>query len=348
VSEKIVPNLLEDKYLMNCHKIENKIREEKFTSAKAFIDALDLSSSRWLPDPSWNSRWVFRGQRKADWHLTPKAWRDESSPVLRRLNALKNREYNLKRIFVEEDLKLVDSRVQENTSVEKLLGAYSQAKAELLLVSEFLNFADQLGHPVPDADKYNDFLSEDIVQRIRYYPKLEFLPEPNSTTALAQHHGIPTRAIDWTYNPLIAAFFAAEKVTRDTEGNISVWAIRYDLLNQYNIDSIQEKEYSQFLSFTTTRSENTYLHAQEGLFIFPKYGCSYYAINGCWPTLEEYAIFISGIAREDVIQKLTLPYAHVGELLRLLWARGITRGHLMPTYDNVTKSLIAKWSWWDY
>jgi hypothetical protein len=118
VSEKIVPNLLEDKYLMNCHNIENKIREEKFTSAKAFIDALDLSSSRWLPDPSWNSRWIFRGQRKADWHLTPKAWRDESSPVLRRLNALKNREYNLKRIFVEEDLKLVDSRVQENVHLK--------------------------------------------------------------------------------------------------------------------------------------------------------------------------------------------------------------------------------------
>ena len=328
--------------------MENKIQAEPFASAKAFLDALDLSSSRWLPDSLWGSRWAFRGQRDAAWYLTPKAWRDENSPVMQRLFTIKDRESNLNRIFVEKNLELVDSRVQENTSVEKLLEAYSQAKAELLLVYEFLKFADQLGHPVPDADKYNDFLSEDIVQRIRYYPRLEFLPEPNSTTALAQHHGIPTRAIDWTYNPLIAAFFAAEEVKHDTEGNISVWAIRYDLLNQYSIEIMQEKEYSQFLAFTTTRSENTFLHAQEGLFIFPKYACNYYAVNGCWPTLEEYSLFVGRFSGEDVILKLTLPYAHVGELLRLLWVRGITRGHLMPTYDNVTRSLIAKWSWWDH
>ena len=81
--------------------------------------------------------------------------------------------------------------------------------------------------------------------------------------------------------------------------------------------------------------------------LFPVYGCSYYVKNGCWPTLEGFALDVASISNEDVIQKLTLPYAHVGELLRILWAKGISKGHLMPTYDNVTKSLVAKWEWWD-
>lgn len=328
------------------------IPEEHFTSAGDLLEALTISTGKWLPDSYWNSPWVFRGQRKSEWDLTPTAWRTGNSAVIQRLLTLKRRISQDYRFEVKESFFKLPSKDEIDVpepEVNNLIEAYSQARAEFKIILEFLSLADELGHPVPGADKYFQLSHHDYIPDILNYPLLHFLPEPNSATALAQHHGIPTRAVDWTYNPLVAAFFAAENISNEpNDGNIAVWAIRPDLLQKYVSDHIQKRKYCQFNVLKCPRSENSYLHAQEGLFLFPIFGCAYYAINGCWPTLEEYAFDVAAIAKEPVLRKLTLPNAHSGELLRLLWANSISRGHLMPTYDNVTKSIISKWEWWDY
>jgi hypothetical protein len=47
--------------------------------------------------------------------------------------------------------------------------------------------------------------------------------------SLAQHHGLPTRLLDWTKNPLVAAFFAAHK-------NYNKDAVIY-VIDEYNIEA---------------------------------------------------------------------------------------------------------------
>ena len=54
-------------------------------------------------------------------------------------------------------------------------------------------------------------------------PYLNFIPRNDfEWMAVAQHSGMPTRLLDWTYNPLVAIYFAVENDC-DTDSAIFVW-----------------------------------------------------------------------------------------------------------------------------
>lgn len=177
-----------------------------------------------------------------------------------------------------------------------------------------------------------------------YITDLRILDDDVRCLALMQHHGAPTRLLDFTKSPYVAAFFALEQAT----DKAAVFALntprlwygtprnRADLTRE-RIDPRQKGNFDAYFSMNTfdlvwtgePKEMDRRLLAQSGTFVIP--GRLDKPVE---QILEGYS------TGEPVLRKLVLPVKKVrDEFMRSLYRMNITNATLFPDLEGLAKSI---------
>lgn len=167
-------------------------------------------------------------------------------------------------------------------------------------------------------------------------------PSEDEWWALAQHHGLPTPMLDWTYYPFVALFFAFEQenclneaVPRERVKERAVFTLAPHLLREGDSSS-----HSAPRPFSPTGESSYRLANQGGLFLRMPKGTDLESwIRKHFP--DETGDFPH--PARAVLQRIVIPNRDRLDCLKFLNKMNINRMSLFPDLDGAARYINALW-----
>jgi hypothetical protein len=274
---------------------------------------------------------IFRGQKNNIYGLTPSVLREDMKESLWSINRIG---------------KPIDNQSEWATY---------QIQLEYDLLKHFFERADTSGLYVPELKRFRNRM-HDLFNMEIFTSSEEWLPDDLLELAgIAQHYGLQTRLLDWTYDYHVALYFSAIGLLDEANSDEDsiVWALNYrhfdflwNTVDRTPLSIVRPSYYG-----------NEYLAAQKGLFTMWKEkkesilekaqkGNLTFNVIDRRPLDERIAEHIESTGADNAsiqIDKLLyyfeIPSSLKKELLRWLYSNGYSEESLFPGYHGVVKAI---------
>jgi len=200
---------------------------------------------------------------------------------------------------------------------------------------------------------------------IRSFPDCHEIPKTTlEWLSLLQHHGTPTRLIDFTESPYIAAYFAFQEEVSEMSEAVAIWCVNRISFYQAALYYLRDmKERTEIITgckehlFTESDFEKLFVRGQKGSDI----DCvmPFDLANANQRQLIQQSMFVAAMnpqkrfvdqlsfldyQKKPIMTKLTIPRKERNVALRDLIKMNITHATLFPGIDGFARALNLKYS----